>query len=355
MGSVTGAESAAAREGRKWLITGVCGSVGRRLLDKVLAQEPERVVCFDNNESELFLLYEDFRNDHRVNFFCGDVRDRGEIEARIAGCDFVLHVAGMKHVFLCEQSPGVAINTNILGTQIILEAAISHGVERVLFTSSDKAVNPTNVMGASKLMAERLVSASNARSRKDRQVFASTRFGNVLGSRGSVVPVFVKQIRSGGPVTVTDPDMTRFVMTVDEAAQLVIDSVFIARGGEIFVTKMPVARIGDLAEIMIEELAGKFGFEPRDIRIEEIGPRPGEKLFEELMTDDEAKRALELSRYFVVPPAVLSKFRDIDYSYADAKPPLPSRKPYNSSTAQALSKKELRNYLIVHGAIAGRS
>ena len=184
-------------------------------------------------------------------------------------------------------------------------------------TSSDKAVNPTNVMGTSKLMAERLVSAANAHPRLGNQIFASTRFGNVLGSRGSVIPLFIRQIRHGGPVTVTDPEMTRFIMTLDEAVGLVMDSLFLARGGEIFVTKMPVLRIGDLAEVMIEELASKYGYRPSDIPIETVGPRPGEKTYEELMNEEEIKRSIELPKYFVIQPAILPSFRKIDYVYPD--------------------------------------
>ena len=180
----------------------------------------------------------------------------------IAGCEIALHAAAVKHVFLCEESPFAAIHANILGTQNIIDAALRTGVERLLLTSSDKAVNPTNVMGTSKLMAERLVSAANAHPRLGNQIFASTRFGNVLGSRGSVIPLFIRQIRLGGPVTVTSPDMTRFIMTLDEAVGLVMDSLFLARGGEIFVTKMPVLRIGDLAEVMIEELAPQLWLSP---------------------------------------------------------------------------------------------
>src|SRR5262249_36498176 len=160
------------------------------------------------------------------------------------------------------------IHANILGTQNVIDAAMKVGVERLLLMSSDKAVNPTNVMGTSKLMAERLVSAASARAHPGKQVFASTRFGNVLGSRGSVIPLVMRQIRAGGPVTVTDPEMTRFIMTLDEAVRLVMDSLFLARGGEIFVTKMPVLRVGDLAEVMIEELAPTFGHRPADIAIE---------------------------------------------------------------------------------------
>jgi FlaA1/EpsC-like NDP-sugar epimerase len=200
-------------------------------------------------------------------------------------------------------------------------------------------------MGTSKLMAERLMSAANAQSRRGKQVFASTRFGNVLGSHGSVIPVFRRQIAAGGPVTVTDPDMTRFIMTMTEAVRLVTDSLFLARGGEIFVTKMPVARIGDLAEIMIEELAPTYGKKPGDIQIEVIGAKAGEKMYEELMNEEEVRRAIELPRYFVIKPAILSNFRDIDYVYPEMEQMTAGMKSYNSRNSTAMTKEELRTYL----------
>ena len=331
--------------GRSWFISGVCGTVGRKLLDRVLQMKPRQVTGIDHNESELFYLYDEYKNNPCVKLYSGDLRDRAEMESRMDGCEFVLHAAAVKHVFLCEESPFAAINANILGTQNIIDAAVSVGVERLLFTSSDKAVNPTNVMGTSKLMAERLVSAANARTRTGKQIFASTRFGNVLGSRGSVIPIFARQIRAGGPVTVTRQEMSRFIMTLDEAVRLVMDSLFLARGGEIFVTKMPVVRIGDLAQVMIEELAGDFGHDPREVAIELIGPRPGEKMYEELMNEEEIVRSIELPDYFVIRPAILPIFRDIEYVYPDMNVSRAQDQPYNSKNAKAMSKEELRVYL----------
>jgi len=336
---------------RSWFITGVCGSVGSQILKNILEFEPKRVTCFDNNESALFLLYDKYRKDSRITFYTGHICNARDVEARMQGCDYVLHAAALKHVYLSELSPGAAVNVNVLGTQTILEAAMATGVQRLLFTSSDKAVNPTNVMGASKLLAERLVCAANAQAQSSTQVFASTRFGNVLGSRGSVIPVFRNQIRDGGPITLTDPDMTRFIMTLEQAVRLVTDSLFLARGGEIFVTKMPVARIGDLAEIMIEELAPKFGHSPKDIEIEIIGARAGEKKFEELMTEEESTRAVALPRYYVVPPAILSNFRQIEYAYDDMDSKSPKGRPYNSAVVGAMTKEELRQYLLGNPAL----
>jgi FlaA1/EpsC-like NDP-sugar epimerase len=336
---------------RSWFISGVCGTIGRKLLERAVNLEPKQVIGLDNNESELFYLYDEYRNAPFVKLYTADLRDERELESRITGCEIVLHAAAVKHVFLCEESPFAAIHANILGTQNIIDAALRTGVERLLLTSSDKAVNPTSVMGTSKLMAERLVSAANAHPQLGNRVFSATRFGNVLGSRGSVIPLFIRQIRMGGPVTITNPEMTRFIMTLDEAVSLVMDSLFLAKGGEIFVTKMPVLRIGDLAEVMIEDLAVDCGYKPADIPIEIIGPRSGEKMYEELMNEEEIHRSIELSKYFVVRPAILPSFRKIDYAYPDMNQTNPPERPYNSKNVGPMSKDQLREYLHSHPAL----
>lgn len=333
---------------RSWFVTGACGTVGRELLRQLKDFDPVSVVAIDNNESELFFIKEDYRAHDRYSFFVCDLRDHNEIAARMAGAEIVLHAAALKHVILCEQSPASAIQTNVIGTQSIIDAAHKNNVERVLFTSSDKAVNPTNVMGTSKLMAERLISAANAFTRNGKQVFASTRFGNVLGSRGSVVPIFHRQIAAGGPVTLTDKDMTRFIMTLREAVKLVMESVFLARGGEVFITKMPVVRIADLARAMISELAGKYGKKPSDLEIEVIGLKPGEKMYEELMNEEEVRRSLELDDYYVVAPALRSAHREIDYVYPNSISRAKPSKPYNSRNAYAMSYDQVVEYLRAH-------
>lgn len=232
------------------------------------------------------------------------------------------------------------------------EAALDAGVKRVLFTSSDKAVNPTNVMGTSKLMGERLMTAANAGRQGVGTVFASTRFGNVLGSRGSVIPIFRRQIAQGGPVTVTDEEMTRFIMTLDDAADLVVRSTFLAKGGEVFVTKMPVVRIADLARVMIEELAPEYGHKPEDIDVNIIGAKAGEKLYEELITDEETRRVIELPNYYAVTPAFRSVYRDVDYRY-DGMVETEIKEPYNSSVAPAMTHEEIRSFLRENNLLTG--
>jgi len=327
-------------KGKRVLITGACGTVGRELLAQVVKKEPYEIIGIDNNETELFFVDDEYKNHTNVHLYLGDLRDKEKLMRKMQGVDIVLHAAALKHVILCEKTPRDAVLTNIIGMQNVIDAALANHVERVLFTSSDKAVNPTNVMGTTKLMGERLITAANAHRRKKDPIFASTRFGNVLGSRGSVIPIFKKQILRGGPVTLTEPDMTRFIMTVSDAVKLVMDSVFLACGGEVFVTKMPIARIQDLAEVMIEELAA----DPKQVKIEVIGCKPGEKLYEELMNDEETRRTIELPEYFAVLPAFKSVYERISYSYPDMGE-VGVDDPYNSSVQPAMDKATLRNYL----------
>ena len=282
---------------KRILITGACGTVGSELIRQLLTNEiysPKEIIGLDNNENNIFFIEQSFLNFKNVRFFVADIKNEEVLNNKFYGIDIVFHTAALKHVILCERSPDQAVETNILGIQNVIEAANFNNVDKVIFTSSDKAVNPTNVMGTSKLMGERLITAANSNKYGQRTIFASTRFGNVLGSNGSVIPIFHNQIIKGGPITLTDQAMTRFVMSIDEAVHLVIDSSLKAQGGEVFITKMPVVRILDLAKAMIDLLAPKYGFDKNKIEISEIGQKPGEKLYEELMSNEETRRAIEL-------------------------------------------------------------
>ncbi len=287
-----------------------------------------------------------------TNFVLADVRDRFKLCRQMQEVDVVFHSAAFKHVILCERSPFEAVQTNILGIQNVIGAARDNRVKRIIFTSSDKAVNPTNVMGTSKLMGERLMTAANSNLRDNGSIFASTRFGNVMGSRGSVIPIFSEQIKKGGPVTITDPDMTRFIMSIKEAVQLVIDSAKLAKGGEVFVTKMPVIRIYDLAEVMVEELAEKYGHSSKSIEIKYIGTKAGEKLYEELMTLEETRRTVELPHYFAVYPAFSSLYHKIEYTYPDMLDTT-INEPYHSANDSPMSKEELRLFLFNNQLLEG--
>lgn len=333
-------------EDKKVLVTGGCGTVGKELVNQLVYKYGvKELVVLDNNESELFYQTEAYRDHHNVHFYLCDIRDEGALTRKMEGVDIVFHTAAFKHVILCEQVPHEAVQTNILGVDNIVRAAVNSGVSKVIFTSSDKAVNPTNVMGTSKLMGERLITAANVEFKKSGCIFASTRFGNVLGSRGSVIPIFREQLRKGGPLTLTHREMTRFIMSVEESVQLIVDSAMLAKGGEVFVTKMPVIAIRDLAEVMIRKLAPEYGQDPDKIEIQEIGVKPGEKLYEELMTGEETGRALELERYFVVKPAIMKRFTDIDYSYQGVISEQVDN-PYNSANESKLTQDELAVFLV---------
>jgi len=332
---------------KKILITGCCGTVGRELVSQVLKGDygPSEVVGIDNNESELFFIDQKYIADTRASFFMADNRDEQALTQLFKGVDIVFHTAAFKHVVLCERSPMEAIQTNIHGVQNVISAARENNVGKVIFTSSDKAVNPTSVMGTTKLMGERLITAANSNAKDGSTVFASTRFGNVLGSNGSVIPIFKNQIKAGMPVTITDPEMTRFIMTIEQAAELVIDSANIAKGGEVLITKMPVISIMDLAKVMIELLAPVYGYDAENITIETVGCKPGEKLYEELMSDEETRRAVELERYFSVLPAYRGIYREIEYTYPRFTSNIVDN-PYNSSVEANMSMLELRTYLL---------
>ena len=336
------------------LVTGGAGTVGRELLVQILNHRPREVRVVDNNESEIFFLQQELdkhpervASDIPAHCYLGDLRDANRLRLLMEGVDYVFHAAALKHVILCERSPFEAVQTNIMGVKNVIDAALANDVERVIFTSSDKAVNPTNVMGTSKLMGERLMTAANSMRQNGRTIFTSTRFGNVLGSRGSVVPIFERQIREGGPVTLTDTRMTRFVMTVAESCRLVLTAAEQARGGEVFVTKMPVVRIEDLAAVMIEMLAPRHGHDPAQIEMTEIGVKAGEKLYEELMSEEEIHRACELTEMFAVLPAFRSVYGTIEYTY----PGVVNTKvddPYVSGDNNAMSRDEIRIYLREH-------
>ena len=276
----------------------------------------------------------------------GDVRDRDKLIRAFRQVDIVFHAAALKHVPLCEQYPLEAVQTNILGVQNVIHAAFANGLSRVVYMSTDKAVNSPNVMGTSKLMGEQLIRAASFGDRG--QVFSSTRFGNVLGSRGSVLPIFKRQIKAGGPITLTSAEMTRFVMTLDEAVSLVLEAAALARGGDVFITKMASVRIIDLAEVMIEELAPSFGHRSQDIAIIEIGPRAGEKFAEELMTSEEIRRSIELEHHFVILPALTDLYTTSPDAYPDIKNRCVIR-PYHSSNEPAMSKDEIRKCLVDTG------
>jgi FlaA1/EpsC-like NDP-sugar epimerase len=334
--------------GKRVVVTGGGGSVGVELIAQLLRHPVERVRALDNNETAIFQLVQRFQDEKRLEAFFCDIRDEHEINRTFSNADVCFHAAALKHVPFCESSPFSAVQTNIIGAQQVIRAALRNGLSHVVFTSSDKAVNPTNVMGTSKLMGERLFTAANFLSEGSGHcIFASTRFGNVAGSQGSVVPIFCEQIRSGRDLTLTDPRMTRFMMTLEEAARLVIETMPLAIGGEIFITKMPVVSIKRLAQVMVRLIAPLFGRPFDSVTIQEIGARPGEKLWEELNSDEEVRRTFDLGAYLVVLPALRHSH---EYAYG-ALPLEPAAKTYHSSNEAPITDAEIEQFLLRQGVL----
>jgi FlaA1/EpsC-like NDP-sugar epimerase len=300
---------------------------------------PDIIRIFDNNETGLFDFEQELGSE-KVRILLGDVRDNERLVMAMDGIDIVFHTSALKHVPLCEFNPFDAVKTNVIGTQNVLEAALKQQVEKVINVSTDKAVNPTNVMGATKLLAERLTISANHYKGGKRTVFSSVRFGNVLNSRGSVIPLFKKQIKNGGPVTITDKGMTRFFMDIPAAVNLILEAGRLTRGREVFILKMPAIKISDLADVMIDDLAGAYGHNPKDIKTQVIGARSGEKLFEELMTESEAVRALESDEMYIILPETLPYEEPLSYPITDA-----FRKTtvtnFSSNNTNIISKKEI--------------
>jgi UDP-N-acetylglucosamine 4,6-dehydratase len=296
--------------GKNVLVTGGSGSIGSEIVKKLLQYEPQVVRVLSNDENCLFNLEQELKGHSNLRFLVGDVRDKERLQHAVENIHFVFHAAALKHVPLCEYNPFEAVKTNVLGTQNVIEAAMAEEVEKLITISTDKAVNPVNVMGATKLLAERLTVSANYYKGLRKTAFSCVRFGNVLDSRGSVVPLFREQIRKGGPVIVTDPDMTRFVMSIPKAVELVLEAAGMARGGETFIFKMRALRTGDLAEAMIEELAPQYGYDPKSVKVEISGRRAGEKVYEELLTEDEAMNVSETEDMFIVTPAAKERQRN---------------------------------------------
>lgn len=327
-------------KGKKILITGGVGSIGSELVKRIHQFHPAIIRILDVNETGLFEIEHEFHSPI-IRTLIGDIRDKDRLIMAMDGIDIVFHTSALKHVPLCEYNPFDAVKTNVLGTQNVLEAALINEVEKVINVSTDKAVSPTNVMGATKLLAERLVISANHYRGNKKTIFSSVRFGNVLNSRGSVIPLFFNQIKKGGPVTVTNPEMTRFFMLIGDAVDLILKAGIMALGKEIFILKMPAFRIIDLAEAMTEEYNSDAYSK---VPIEIIGTRIGEKLHEDLMSAEEAVCALENDEMYILIPHHLRYEDSVDYSgiYGFERT---KDMGFSSQTALIISKEEIRSLL----------
>lgn len=313
------------------LVTGGTGSFGRAFIQRALATEQVKAIrIFSRDELKQYQMQKDFHNDPRLHFFLGDVRDQERLRRALEGVDIVIHAAALKHVPLCEYNPFEAVKTNIVGGMNVINAAIDSGVKKVIALSTDKAVNPVNLYGATKLCAERLFIQGNTYAGGGYPRFACVRYGNVVGSRGSVVPLFLEQ-RKTGILTITNASMTRFWITLPQAVQLVLDALVDMQGGEIFVPKLPSVKIVDMAKTIAPKA---------QLQVTEI--RPGEKIHEALLTDAEARHTLEFKNKYVVTP----EFDFWDGSYWQGGKTLPENFHYSSGeNPWWLTPEELKRML----------
>lgn len=288
-------------DGKVLLITGGTGTFGSAVLRRFLETGIREIRVFSRDEKKQDDMRRSLKSD-KARFFIGDVRDYASVASAMHDVDYVFHAAALKQVPSCEFFPMEAVKTNVIGTDNVLNAAIAFGVRKVICLSTDKAVYPINAMGVSKAMMERVMIARSRTVNPEKTIICGTRYGNVMASRGSVIPLFIEQIKNGQPLTVTDPNMTRFLMTIDEAVDLVLYAFGHARQGDMFVQKAPASTIGDLAQA----LKGLFGAD-NPIRI--IGTRHGEKLYETLLTREEMAHAEDLGRYYRIP----ADTRDLNY------------------------------------------
>jgi UDP-N-acetylglucosamine 4,6-dehydratase/5-epimerase len=318
------------------LITGGTGSFGNAVLRRFLNTDIKEIRVFSRDEKK----QEDMRielNNPKVKFYIGDVRNIDSLESAMHGVNYVFHAAALKQVPSCEFYPMEAVRTNILGTENVLNAALANKVKKVICLSTDKAVYPINAMGISKAMMEKLMVAKSRTTDTKHTVICGTRYGNVMASRGSVIPLFVKQIREGKPLTITDPNMTRYLMSLEDAVDLVIYAFNNARQGDIFVQKAPASTIMDLA------VAVKGLFQA-DNPIKIIGTRHGEKLYETLLTREERVKAEDLGGYYRIVP----DDRDLNYGkyFTEGEEKIAEIEDYNSHNTRRLNVEEIKELLL---------
>jgi UDP-N-acetylglucosamine 4,6-dehydratase/5-epimerase len=332
-------------EGKTLLITGGTGSFGNAVLQRFIHSDLAEIRVFSRDEKK----QDDMRNalkSDKIKFYIGDVRSYDSVDDAMRGVDYVFHAAGLKQVPSCEFYPMEAVRTNVIGAENVMRAALASGVQRCVFLSSDKAVYPINAMGLSKAMMEKVMMAKSRLS--DRPVLCATRYGNVMASRGSVIPLFLKQIREGSPITVKDPHMTRFLMSVEESVDLVLHAFQHGQPGDIFVQKAPASTVGDLAQAMAELLQAT-----NEVKI--IGTRHGEKLYESLVSREEMARAEDIGNYYRIP----ADSRDLNYDkyFVEGTPEMTQVDDYTSHNTRRLSVGEVKDVLmqldVIRDAVRG--
>ncbi|GAA1373511.1 polysaccharide biosynthesis protein [Peribacillus frigoritolerans] len=324
---------------RTILVTGGTGSWGYELVKQLLDFEPREIRIFSRNECNQFTMKQEFDNNPKLHFIIGDVKEKEVLMEACQGVDYIFHLAALKHVPVCEDQPIEALKTNVIGTQNVIEAAISCNVHSVVNISTDKASNPSNFYGLSKAMAERLIIHANTLNTNTR--FVCIRGGNVLGTNGSVIHVFKKQIKEKGKIGITDLNMTRFFLTIEEAIKLVFKATFESIGGEIFVMKMPSCKIIDLAQVLIDSS------DVENVEVDILGIRPGEKLHEILLSEYESTTTIAYDdEYYVILPAI--HIDGIKEHYSKYQPV--SLEDYNSGTG-LMDKAQIEEMLKKGGFI----
>lgn len=318
------------------LITGGTGSFGNAVLRRFLNTDIREIRVFSRDEKK----QEDMRielNNEKVKFYIGDVRDYNSVDYALSGVDFLFHAAALKQVPSCEFYPMEAVRTNVIGTENVLNAAIANNVKKVIVLSTDKAVYPINAMGISKAMMEKVMVARSRNVDESRVTLCGTRYGNVMASRGSVIPLFIKQIKEGRPLTVTDPNMTRFLMSLDDALDLVLYAFENGRQGDIFVQKAPASTILDLAKALLELFGAR-----NELKV--IGTRHGEKLYETLLTREEMARSEDLGDYFRIP----ADNRDLNYNkyFVEGTEKVSAYEDYNSHNTNRLNVEGVKKLLL---------
>ena len=318
------------------LITGGTGSFGNTVLNRFLSTDVGEIRIFSRDEKK----QEDMRialNNSKLKFYIGDVRNYDSVFQALRGADYVFHAAALKQVPSCEFYPMEAVRTNVIGTENVLNAATANGVKRVVVLSTDKAVYPINAMGISKAMAEKVVVAKSRIQRENETVFSCTRYGNVMASRGSVIPLFVKQIKEGKPLTVTDPNMTRFLMSLEDSVDLVLYAYENGKQGDIFVQKAPASTVADLVQAL-KELFNS------DSPVRIVGTRHGEKLYESLISREEMARAQNMQGYYRIP----ADNRDLNYAkyFSEGDEKVSHMEDYTSHNTQRLNVEEVKRLLL---------